>query len=421
MDKIKKILIVGSKDHKGAECVEWDQHIPYLGDFDLVILNIASISEDFLIRCAEKLETMREELLKAMWSQTELICITAPTEEALGAGNYDWSPIRLTFEGKKGNSFGAALPSTGYLSKLSGWSNFLSGWDESNYAPRFGEQFELKREVHLRNKANDILAFSFKIREYDQYDYTATRLSNSLTFYPPTTKVSVKEGIDLLLKSHIADPEEYKPPEWASIIKMGDEDALLKEVADRENRIKTAKDEIDEFKKRLEYLTQFKLLLTEGGEEPSGERLEGIVEESLLFLGITVNPGTPGKVDRVITNPTNGLSIPVEVGGMKRSITEDKLAQLLKWVTAIEYPSDYSGPRGVLIANPHKDTALTADLTGRPESIDPNNLKRNQEGYGLAILPTIELFKAVKAKMLGEDISSFVESIFSTVGLVSFP
>ncbi len=44
----KSILVIGSKEHKGAtKCIQWGELV-YVGDYDFLVVNVASLTKEIL-------------------------------------------------------------------------------------------------------------------------------------------------------------------------------------------------------------------------------------------------------------------------------------------------------------------------------------------------------------------------------------
>lgn len=415
MDIKDKILVIGSKNHKFAESVGWQDKIPYLGDYDLVIINLNTLNESKLNDLIKILPAKRTELNDAIWHDTRVICITAPTISIENTTNYDWCPIQIFYQEQKGKSFQAGKPKKGYFGLVKEWSHYYVGSISSNYKLKNNEKFSVRINPSLSNKAGKALGLTLFIHEYGTYG--VGKNSQTIRFLPPPTECSIKEGIDFLILDLFNIDSSV--PVWANSINVCNEDENISIIDDSLEQIESLNGKIIEQKEEIEKISKFKRLLYEGGEGKPGENLEKIVEESMELLGITYKPSTNNEEDGNITDPISGESIPVEVGGMIKSIPEHKLVQLLKWVTLKDTQNQNIKCRGLLIGNPYQKIALDEHLEGRERPAEPNVIKK-AEVFNTCVLPTVELFKAVQFKLQGGDISDFINKIFNTTGLLEF-
>jgi len=422
MTNKKKILVIGSKNHPlASKSVNWKEKIPYVGDFDIVIFNLQSLDADIFKEILPKLETIKKDLTHAIGNNTEVICITQKTffdNSIQPHTNYHWCPFIPIFEEKEGEEFNNDDPKSGYFKFVDKWSNIYVNCYSEDYKTQKRSHFELEKKSLLRNKANKILGIKIYIREFEgesSYIYDQT-YSNPITFLPPPTNSSCEVAINFLIDLY--NYSEFSLPQWAIDINLANEKEINDDINKNQQEITRLKSEIEDASKEIDELNKFKQLLTEGGEGATGDRLEDIVEEALEVLGIKVKKGKKGEEDRNILDPISGEEIPIEIGGMEKSIPEKKLAQLLKWITSKEDPKIIK-TRGLLIGNAYSKIPLDKDLNGRPPAVESNVIKR-AIACDISILPTIELFKAIKAKKSGEVVSDFIQQLFNEIGLINF-
>ena len=83
--------------------------------------------------------------------------------------------------------------------------------------------------------------------------------------------------------------------------------------------------------------------------------LEGAVDRVLTDLGMKVEPGPKGRVDR--TAIYGDRKFAVEVQGVKRGAKEDHARALTIWVQDVAL-QDGKEPKGLLVVNPYRDTPL---------------------------------------------------------------
>ncbi|MFH1375688.1 MAG: hypothetical protein ABIH35_03400, partial [Patescibacteria group bacterium] len=416
MEKKRKILVIGSEGHSLAKCASWSKKIPYLGDYDLVIINLGTLSPVILESIGEELLAMREDLNDAIWRDTEVICITAPTFSTSGTeiSNYSWCPIWMNFVEKNGKEFSKGKSLDAYLSHVKQWSHFWKNYYPGEYKTVQRTNFDVRLRPILKNKAGKVLAINLQITEKNgAYDPIHSKI---IQFLPPPTTCSVKEGIGILISRD--SESECTLPAWTDAVNLHNEEQIKKTISGNQEEISELEKEIIKNEGLIKNLSKFKQLLTEGDEGESGDRLEIIVRESLELLGITAKEGAPGEEDLNIIDPKTGEKNPVEIGGMKKSIPESKLAQLLKWITARERPKKIK-TRGILIGNPYREVALDNKLEGRNKPVEESVVKK-AEVFEVSILPTIEIFKAVRAKMQKENVSNFINRIFNSLGLIEF-
>jgi hypothetical protein len=439
----KKILVIGSLGHSLADrCISWDEiksdpEVVYLGDYHLLIINLQSLEETKLDkRMKEVFEKMRKEINEIIWGNTEIICITAPTVKKWltnikrkstsipEISNYHWCPIYMDFVKREGSSF-ENKNEDGYFKFVKRWTHFLNDHNTDLYEI-YGEKddFEIHWTIWLQNLAKKELAFTINIVEFnvvkkisgsEKRDNLA--YSKSISFLPPPTEISVEEGINFLLEKEKGITRKTELPKWAENIWLPGEEELLKKIRENEELKKKCEEEIKENKSKLSELVKFKNLLTTDAEE-----LENIVEETFKFLDIKVQKGPKGKEDKIIVDPETKSEIPVEITGVKNSIPETKLNQLIgRLVDEERVKKIKCKNHGVLIGNHYKEMPLKNDLEGRKKPFERDLIEKAIKSK-IGLVSTIELFKAVRAKLKGEDenVKNFINSLFNKSGEVKF-
>jgi len=445
--------VIGSFDHPLADkCVGWGEiknpylKSPYLGDYHLLIINLQSLYEVELNEEMQKaLEEMRKEINEIIWANTEIICITAPTinkggfivdhnsEQFPSISNYHWCPIYFNFVKQEGENF-EEKPIGGYFDFVKKWTHFLENWSMKMYTLRIREkgyptgkrEYVIpKFEALLKNLAKKLLAFKVYFLEFNADESSSGGLynirneiySNPITFLPPPTEISIKEAIDYLLRQErgIIEIKETELPKWTENITIYGEGLIKKKIKESEELKKKCEKELEENNLKLAKLFRFKRLLTTDGPE-----LEVIIEESFKLLGIGIKLGPKGKEDRIIIDPDTNSELPIEITGVKNSIPERKLNQLIgRLVEEERIKKIKCNCRGILIGNHYKDTPLNSNLEGRKVPFESDVIKK-AEISKITLLSTIELFKVVNAKLAGKDIENFVKAVFNTPGEVFF-
>lgn len=432
---IKKILVIGSSGHSLADkCIEWEEikssheEFPYLGDYHLIIINLQTLHESDITKMDEQFKKIRKQINEIIWANTEIICITSPTivkgeiktdyefKIVPQISNYHWCPIYLNFVKQKGESF-EEKPSGGYFDFVKKWSHFLEDWSKKNYILQKGEYVEEHFEKLLKNLAKKLLSFKLYFVEIDLSDKEFT--SNPIIFLPPPTEISMEEAINYLLKEArgITGIKENELPVWTEKLKIYGEERIKRKIEKKKKLKEKYEMELEEHKLKLSQIIKFKRLLTTNGEE-----LENIIEETFKLFGIDIKRGEKGKEDRIVIDPSTKSELPVEITGVKKSIPEIKLNQLIGRLGNEERLKKIKCKcRGILIGNHYKDTPLNYNLEGRRTPFESDLIKK-AETCKIALLSTLELFKALNAKFQKKDkkIKSFINKIFNKPGEIKF-
>lgn len=426
----KKILIIGSYGHAAADaCVGWRGSFPYLGDYHLIIIDLQSLYESaFDDAVEERFSQIRNQINEIIWANSEIVCITAPTMTKGGSieqegkhfpsmSNYHWCPIYLSFVKQSGESF-EKKPKGGYFDFVKKWTHFLDLWNMGPYRLQKRAHFTPRFDDLLTNLAKRRLSFRLRFAEYDmgEYDMPVSEVvSNPITFLPPPTEISIKGAIDYLLKQErgIRDDERMELPEWSEKILVAGEEKTRREIEERKALSKQLEGELEAYDASLSEIIRYKALLTE-----EGEGLENIVEKTFKVLNVKTKPGPKLKEDRIIVDSSTGEEIPMEIASSEKSIPERKLNQLIGRLTDERRP-EKTKCRGVLVGNHYRTTPLDELFRGRKAPFEPDIIKKAKM-FDICIVSTLELFKAVNAKLQGEEITYFVSAIFDSPGEARF-
>lgn len=442
----KKILVIGSKNHPLADfSISWDEIVkkPYLGDYHVVIVVVPTLVKKYSEnRFFVKFKEIREEINDVIWGNTEIVCITAPKryidkvynkltgKEYSSVTNYDWCPIKLNLKQVEGESF-EEKPQGNYFDFVEKWTHYLEEIEENQYLyqPRKRGYFCVKMTSILKNLAQKPIAFEIKIVEYNiKVEYNIRYLhgerrkitdkisSNALKFLPPPTKITIDDGVNYLIQEIKGiKSKETILPKWTEKIPIIGEQEICKEIKEKEKLIKQLQQKLKEKESELAQKRRYKRLLTTDGEE-----LEKVVEECLSFLGIKVKNPPKYKEDRIIIDPSTNSEIPVEITGVKYSIPEVKLNQLIGRLSdAKRIEKIKCQNKGLLIGNHYKDIPLDGSLKGRRKPFEKEVIEKAKVSK-IGLLSTVELFKAVNAKLAGKDTKNFVKAIFNTPGEIFF-
>jgi hypothetical protein len=416
----KDIIVIGSKGHKHADCYDWNDVIPYLGDYYYIVLNLTSLTqkilESFSLSSNDKLNKMRREINEIIWKDTEVFCITEKICYAQDFGvtinNYDWCPVDLNIKAENGEKFNKEIKE-GYLSYVKNWSHFLDkipvNIDGNRYQyQQEGAGFVLCEEM-LCNRAGKPIAFLLEFVEIG--DNSGDKTSKGISFYPPTTKIDVSQGIDCLINEKIlkVKTQEISLPTWIEKVQLEKEIQIREKKEECELRLAEELKDLEAYKKELNVLTRFKGLLTEDGDV-----LVTLVDEAFALFGIQLEPVEGYKEDRVFRHQED--EIPIEIKGLKGSIPlKGGLQQLISRLNK-DAPKNFKA-EGVFIGNHYKETPLNENLEGRNVPFEPNVIEEAKDWH-CSLISTLEIFKFVNRKLSGEDVDNeFRDRVFNTIGV----
>jgi hypothetical protein len=70
-----KILVIGSKDHDRADCVDWLQPFPNIEEYDSIIINLQSLTQETYDKIQRKMCEMKESINIVFDTNREIFCI----------------------------------------------------------------------------------------------------------------------------------------------------------------------------------------------------------------------------------------------------------------------------------------------------------------------------------------------------------
>ncbi len=196
-------------------------------------------------------------------------------------------------------------------------------------------------------------------------------------------------------------------PGWASDYSLPGEAELRADISAANGEIEVLREQVGQHTEMLDALCLHKLLVT--GHDSA---LEKAVDRVLTDLGLIVEPGPKGRVDR--TAAYRDRKFAVEVQGVKRGAKEDHARALTIWVAEVAR-EDNKEPKGLLVANPYRETPL-ADRGGNNPW--PGETIKICKRHGLCAMTGLQLL-GLYLDAMADDTKreQLIESMFDTEGL----
>ncbi len=411
-------LVVGSLEHPIAEkCVDWGDNF-YIGDYNMVIFNLSSLTIKKLIEINGKdkyyLSNIRDQIVEAQ-EKTDLIvfCIIdkfiSDSYNSLDNGkkisNYTWCPIIPIFE----ENAGKKIPKQNKTLKIR-YPNMIKDWEvllykhynNTNYedGDDWDYSFDIKKVSYLVNNLKRDIAFglTWSISVHSNYRKGSNK---PIIFLPKIEDLS--KGINSILEDLvlIEDPE----PDWINEIEAPGEKDIKTKVKDKKEQIDKLKREKEELISESKDITKFKKLLY-----LQGKSLEKIVEEGLFLLNVNLKKLEVDNLeDRVFEY--DSFSIPFEIRGKDNNeLNEKDLSQLIKRIADRDKGEKYK-TRGVFVINHFRN--LRPSERG---NVCHSNIIKQAETFNICIISTIEIFNLVNEVLSGEKIE-LKDCLFNTAGL----
>jgi hypothetical protein len=404
----QRVLIIGSKDHLRANCYDWLENWPNIEDFDVIIINMHTLSQDIFDKATAKISCMRSSIWNILTSDREVFCIISsmlvPTRPP-GSGvawvvppptNFDWFPFPLYVN-----------------SQLCGSSYSLI---DSRFAPYFETVNKWEHEIDFTNErdVNRLCSFSpiainksqkliaASLRLYTNSERNQTR-DGAIHLLPHPTKVSPFQGIEVLLDIILGAQGKFIQP-WRRLIEVPKEKELEAIVINKQKEIENINQEILSLKKELQEWDSYRDLLTATGED-----LELIVQKTMLDLGIKTERTEKGFPADLIND-----KVAVEVTGIKGSVGVDsnKVIQTGRFIENFR-----KNEKVILIVNTYLDTPPN-DRKGKMNFSDP--MIKYLESISVGFMTTQTLFVLWKEVVLGKRKAEQVkEKILNTTGEIT--
>lgn len=70
-----KILVIGSRDHDRAYCVDWQQPFPNIEEYDSIIINLQSLTQDMYDKIQKKIRRIRKSITTVFKTDREIFCL----------------------------------------------------------------------------------------------------------------------------------------------------------------------------------------------------------------------------------------------------------------------------------------------------------------------------------------------------------
>jgi hypothetical protein len=216
---------------------------------------------------------------------------------------------------------------------------------------------------------------------------------------------------------HFGGPTDIPAPTWVDDIEVPSASAHDAEIADLEIKNEELTRKISDLVQERNKLLNYRNLLFGTGKAV----LEPIVRQALTLLGFAVpEPSTyKGEWDVELRDPLGGGTAICEVEGAEGVVDYDKFRQLLTYIQ--DELLEGREQKGLLIGNGHRLKDLNAV---ERQSQFSEHAMRAAARFGICMLPTTELFRAVCAVLAAPGDNALKikirESILTAVGTWNF-
>ena len=437
----KKYLVIGSTKHQYVDCFDWNfNELPNLVDYDVIIVNVRSITEDFLINISsDRIKEFRNYLIRFLISNGTLIVLTDFLKSGknkerypISYNNYAWCPISLEIEMESGDTIKIIhnrFPK--YFSKFKTWDYhfYISSSSLSDELTDYFGETSITRYCfptinYIENRYGGALSFH---NTFEIYNERQRHKSYNISYYypdepdlkfghiiwlPHLKSIDSRNSVNLLLEDKLEKPQYSTEPDWAQKIKAKPFREIQTQLTREKGKIDKISGNVAILEKKLSDLNEYKKLLYSDGEE-----LENIFKKCLEAIGAKIEPAKYSNEEYCLVYKRN--EYPIEAKGNSKSISLTDLRQLIDYTLVYE---DKTGKKtkGILLGNAWKNIPLNQrNIHGKP--IFPQNVIDRANSTNIALLSSVDFFeqfcKFLENKSLGRKI---LKHIVNSTGVINF-
>lgn len=414
-----RILVIGSKNHSRAECFDWLQPLPNVEEYDALIINMQSMTQQIFDQIVDKIRELAESICTVINTDREIFCVfsnvmnPSPPPRRPGEGfvrivntaytppsNYDWLPSYIFLNDKSGDYIQLVQNRfAGYFKLIKKW-NWEIGLGQTP-APRMDKSLNCLAPI-ATNKSEKCVAASLW-QSNDRKKLLEEHKIGMVHLLPPVEEADSYEAIERIIDI-IAGPAEKMIVPWRNQIEIPQERYLKESVDVKVQEIEKIQKEILQIEQQLKEWDSYRDLLTE-----TGERLENIVKKALVDLGFDIR-----KTEKGFPADLQNKELVVEITGIKGCIGagSNKVAQIGRFAENFR-----KNEKIVLIVNTYMDESPKE----RKDKMDFSpEMTKYLESLSVCFMTTQTLFdfwkKVIEKKTEARKIR---EKILSNVGELS--
>lgn len=439
----KNVLIIGTYYREGIDSASWSQELPYLPDYDTVILDTSKLftywalagrldqrgdQEYFLSnvnpedeRIRFNLDLVKTKLVEMLEFQVDVFALYAPelvitcrlppeypvdgSSSACGVfvRTNDWCPISIDTVVEKGKRIVIKDKSyEKYFKSFKGWEYYLEL--ESLDVAELQAHYERVYKVLLKalpiatNSIEKALALKFTPCFHAWRDERISLPPSERGWYSEPEKVggnlvllpiADKYHTELLIEAILERGEQFEEaprPDWVDKIEVPGEASIKQKISAEKRKIQVVEARIAKLEGSLRELDRYKALLYAGGLE-----LQEICQSVLERLGANTKPSPVSDEFMIEVNGNEAL---VEVKGSIRNIDKDDIGQLITDLGQLIVHRDRPEPvKAILIGNAWRREPPSYRGT-KDKPLFTREVVRIAESQNIGLLPTIELYRA---------------------------
>ena len=462
-----RCLVIGSKGHLHAKCVDWrDDPLPSLPDYDVAIINVRSLTQETLTQVSYiRLKEICIALLRLLESKGEVIVLSdfhrtvqpggkqldlrhekggdgaseivrPPQKELRTISNYSWSPINIQLLEEAGETIKVCHNHyKSYFARfkeMSQWQYYFlenqQGFSLEALAHYMQKYPSLRYQVHftplMENRYDEALCVRY---HYEIFHAEATKAdyaqktadeekprlaSGAFTVLPLLTEIDDREAVNLILEDVTGKPHESTPPSWVQNIEMPGMSKLNKEIQVNKNQIKYMENVIRNLERSKAELEQYKKILYTTGSE-----LHDIFDVCVTKLGATVKKSKYASEERILEYGDEKFL--VHIKARENAISLSDLRILSDHLLLYEEDTR-SRIKGVLFGNAWRNMQLS-----KRDSIDmlyfSESVQERAKQFDIALVASCDFF-GVFCKFIekADGADGILHSMMTQTGRVQF-
>lgn len=436
----KKYIVIGSSGHRFVDCVEWDVNpLPNLVDYDFIIINVQSLTDDYLTSVSsDRMEEFRKLLTRFLISDGVLIILSAfrksvqrPNKYPDSYSNYAWSPVEFITPKEAGTTIDIlknVYPK--YFSKFKTWEYYFSmpqACLTREFTEYIGTTSEIKykfpAEILIKNRYNKMLSGLYSCEVYYEktryahgegtyFPNKPDRTFGKIILLPLLQDIDYKEALNIFLEDLLGKPQIPLPPEWATQIAMPFIKKIDIEINGISTKIQEHQRKIDELKKEKTEIESYKKLVYADGQE-----LEDIFKKCLADLGAKIEPAKYSNEEYCLVH--NNAYYPIEAKGIVKSISLTHLRQLIDYMLKYDEATEKKC-KGILLGNPWKDIPVEKRDTAEKPNF-PQNVVQRSKDMNISLISSVSFFhvfcRFLENRAIGENI---LDAIVGSGGVIDF-
>lgn len=466
----RNILIIGNYQAEGTDSVSWFQELPYLPDYDTVVLDTSKLftywalagrleprgeHEYFLSnvdtndeKIRANIDLIKNKLLEMLEFQVDVFALYAPrlvikyqlppeyTFDGSGSavGEFvrtsDWCPISIGTVVEKGKRIVIEDKSyEKYFKSFKGWEYYLErdSLDISELQTHYEHVCKVlgKLQPIAANSIGKPIAMKFTPSFHVWDEEHLALLASGRGWYSVPEKVGGNLVLlpiadtyhtELLIEAILERGEEFEQaprPTWVDKIEVPGEASIKQQISLEKQTLEAVQAKIGKLETSLMELDRYKSLLYVGGLE-----LQEICQSALERIGANTKP-SPVSDEFMIE--ANGKEALVEVKGSIRNIDKDDIGQLITDLGQLIVQRDQAEPiKAILIGNAWRRERPDRRGT-KDKPLFTRAVVNIAESQNIGLLPTIELYRAFcKVLEQPECAVKVLDELISSRGIILF-